>query len=672
MKISKLKIKNFKAFYGEYKFDFCDDRGNAKNILIYGENGSGKTSLYWVLYHIFNSYDKFYNVKKYKNIFTNDDLKIEVTFDNGNYVVFDEKYNKVIINEAIKKEFEKLRKIKVFLSYKDIFLLNELFDHNISLESFIKILENIYAKDIKNKLKKYKDTKKEFKKNYINQKCEIEKSIIDFRKKYKKGDLLNAFMNELYEYEDIPKIDKEDNTEMPGFFETIYCFSDEAVTSFQEFLNKLKILNEELEFKSVVVDNIIEELNDIFEHMKEKSKETYDEKMENGEILVTDIEEIDTIDILELIKNNFNFIDNIVDSFENYKKAVDDLNTTLSLKLKKQINNINQPLKEKFKLNFNIELPKKSEYFFKELTKLDDFQAIKYKLEINKKNSPNYSHLKFLNEAKISSINFAFYLSVIISYAELDEFKIIVLDDLLISLDMSNRDVILDLILEEFKDYQIIILTHDKAFFEMAKQKFNFKLPNKWKYFEMYIENFDGFEKPFVLPHRNYFQKAEYYLIKHDYSACANYLRKEAERLLKKITCNDLDCDNSKQLQDLIDKAKSKGSLKERDKIVKEIRELVNNKEFENFLLFDKRKLSNKDDMKTLGIIKSKLKKLQKFTFKEMEDLKETLNILEQFKSIILNPQSHDDVIKPLYKKELEEAMKIVEILKNRIEGETK
>jgi len=57
LKIKNLTIKNFKAFLGEYEFDFCDEKGNAKNILIYGENGSGKSSLYWALYHIFNSYE---------------------------------------------------------------------------------------------------------------------------------------------------------------------------------------------------------------------------------------------------------------------------------------------------------------------------------------------------------------------------------------------------------------------------------------------------------------------------------------------------------------------------------------------------------------------------------------------------------------------------------------
>lgn len=82
MKIKNLTIKNFKAFYGEYTFDFCDDKGNAKNILIYGENGSGKSSLYWALYHMFYSFDKQQNIKKYKNIFNDDkEIFLKLEFD---------------------------------------------------------------------------------------------------------------------------------------------------------------------------------------------------------------------------------------------------------------------------------------------------------------------------------------------------------------------------------------------------------------------------------------------------------------------------------------------------------------------------------------------------------------------------------------------------------------
>ena len=46
MRITDIEIKNFKAFYGAYRIDL---RKSGKNLLIYGENGSGKSSLYFAL-----------------------------------------------------------------------------------------------------------------------------------------------------------------------------------------------------------------------------------------------------------------------------------------------------------------------------------------------------------------------------------------------------------------------------------------------------------------------------------------------------------------------------------------------------------------------------------------------------------------------------------------------
>ena len=46
MRITEIEIKNFKAFYGTYRINL---HKAGKNLLIYGENGSGKSSLYFAL-----------------------------------------------------------------------------------------------------------------------------------------------------------------------------------------------------------------------------------------------------------------------------------------------------------------------------------------------------------------------------------------------------------------------------------------------------------------------------------------------------------------------------------------------------------------------------------------------------------------------------------------------
>jgi len=48
MKIKTIEIKNYKAFYGKHTIKI-----GGKNIFIYGENGSGKSSLYYALKDFF-------------------------------------------------------------------------------------------------------------------------------------------------------------------------------------------------------------------------------------------------------------------------------------------------------------------------------------------------------------------------------------------------------------------------------------------------------------------------------------------------------------------------------------------------------------------------------------------------------------------------------------------
>ena len=46
MKITKIDIKNFRVFRGTHQIDLGKI---GKNLLLYGENGSGKSSLYLAL-----------------------------------------------------------------------------------------------------------------------------------------------------------------------------------------------------------------------------------------------------------------------------------------------------------------------------------------------------------------------------------------------------------------------------------------------------------------------------------------------------------------------------------------------------------------------------------------------------------------------------------------------
>ena len=76
VRITKIEIKNFKAFYGTYQVDL---HKAGKNLLIYGENGSGKTSLYKAIELFFDSSEnENIDFEDYQNIFNADKAYIKL------------------------------------------------------------------------------------------------------------------------------------------------------------------------------------------------------------------------------------------------------------------------------------------------------------------------------------------------------------------------------------------------------------------------------------------------------------------------------------------------------------------------------------------------------------------------------------------------------------------
>ena len=87
--------------------------------------------------------------------------------------------------------------------------------------------------------------------------------------------------------------------------------------------------------------------------------------------------------------------------------------------------------------------------------------------------------------------------------------KILALDDVLIGLDMSNRLPVLDILEEYFTDYQIMLTTYDKAWYEIAKQR---TADAQWKYAEFYFSKTDEYEFPIYVEDKAYLEKAQEHL----------------------------------------------------------------------------------------------------------------------------------------------------------------
>lgn len=77
---------------------------------------------------------------------------------------------------------------------------------------------------------------------------------------------------------------------------------------------------------------------------------------------------------------------------------------------------------------------------------------------------------KVLSESLLNSLGLAIYFACVKQFNS--ECKFIVLDDIMNSLDIDKRDTLLDLIENEFSDYQIIIFTHDLYWFQKIIRRF--------------------------------------------------------------------------------------------------------------------------------------------------------------------------------------------------------
>jgi AAA15 family ATPase/GTPase len=124
MKIKKVEIKDYKAFYGKNEFNV-----DGKNLFIYGENGSGKSSFYYALKDFFQSSTETLSYDETENIFLTKAQKgkgyIEVTFNpDKDGTATDKKYT---VKKSSKNTYTagdtSIRdaiKLKSFLTYKHL------------------------------------------------------------------------------------------------------------------------------------------------------------------------------------------------------------------------------------------------------------------------------------------------------------------------------------------------------------------------------------------------------------------------------------------------------------------------------------------------------------------------------------------------------------------------
>lgn len=564
MKIDELTLKNFKFFYGEKTLEF-----KGKNILLYGENGSGKSSIYWALYTLLN------NAKA-------SDSKIKKYFN--------PREKKSLLNRYI--EDSETGKITVKLTNGHEYTVsNDSIEININ-KADTTIKESNIASD------------------FINYK--LLAKLYDF-KHGDSIDLFDLFTSDIFDY-------------MP--YKTERSYAD----IWESFLRTESAAPKKRSWAFRIFESSIDNFNEKFEAFLNSIKES-----------ANDILQTNFYKSVEILLSYRPLVYNSRSDLRKFRK-LEYPKITITMKL----TNDNVPVDR----NRNIDQPH-----------------------------------TFLNEAKLTAIALSLRLAILRTRVSGDVLKILVLDDLLISLDMSNRDIVVNMLLEDeyLKDYQIIMLTHDRAFFERSKQIFDYKSRGEWKYFEMYVDRkfkapkltfstastthllekkninlcSNYIEQPHIKKSKPNLEKAKEHFANKDYPACANYLRKEVEREFEEfLKLDNLDAkinlaklkENAHYISDV------SGELQKLPRVLKQFEHC---ERMPQAIQAQKCREFSEQVIRSIETITDYIE--NKFHFEEFEDVKLILKS-------ILHPQSHDDATKPLYKKELEDAIELMERFREIIE----
>lgn len=428
-KIKQIKLKHFKFFYGEVSIDL--DR---HNTLIFGENGSGKSSLYWALYTFLQSVfkadatkvQKYFNPRHAENLrnrFAPDeeDSYIKLVFEDDQQSITEKTISNSVVNTKTGNLIKQATQGSELVNYK---LLSKVHDFkNPSQIDLFPLMD--------------KDTL----------------MFINFREALVRHDGAPASANAQDWWEYI----KPGMQPRGKMHEQPYKTFAAAVATF----------NAELKF---YFESIVESVNEYLVKFKQPFTVSFD------------------------------FQDCTYDAFV-------EGSTT--------------------KRNHKTIAPKVYVH-----AQFNHAQLAEEKRQVTRPHT-------FLNEAKLTaialSIRFAMLDQKLSGVAAADTPKFLILDDLLISLDMSNRERVLDIILSEFSDYQLIILTHDRNFFELLRHRINRFGQNNWKYFEMYECEEDNIPQPLIFESDSYLGQAKYYLKNGRFEIAGNLLRKEAENFTKRF-----------------------------------------------------------------------------------------------------------------------------------------
>jgi hypothetical protein len=250
--------------------------------------------------------------------------------------------------------------------------------------------------------------------------------------------------------------------------------------------------------------------------------------------------------------------------------------------------------------------------------RIDQFPVINLQVFENGKSMDAHNPHFALNEAKLSAIAISIFLGAIVKQSPFSpELKPLFLDDILIGLDNENRLRLLNLLKETdvleadkvFKYFQIFITTYDRHWYEVAKIYLS-----GWKFIEFYKSDSGP---QIIFEEETHYEKAIRYFKAYKFPECANFLRKECEKVLF----------------DLLPETHTYG------RFVNDRLKPVSLEQLINFLSQYYKDLAIEPPLKLI----------------------KELNI---YKTVIFNPFSHSDLTSPIYRNDLQMAINAINELR--------
>jgi energy-coupling factor transporter ATP-binding protein EcfA2 len=139
------------------------------------------------------------------------------------------------------------------------------------------------------------------------------------------------------------------------------------------------------------------------------------------------------------------------------------------------------------------------------------------------------NHHQYLNEAKLSAVAIALYFASFLIRPQ-GKLNILALDDVLIGLDIANREFVLKIVDQYFKDFQLFIFTYDEVWFDRLQTQFA-----DWQKLVFHTVDNGDFEIPAIKDQLGYLKKAEQLLADGDKRSAANMARQYFEDIAKGV-----------------------------------------------------------------------------------------------------------------------------------------